>query len=181
MQIENLVKKLLNDSSVDEVLSSLQWISLQNDPILLDHLADTIISQAISNPNHSPTYLNLAKLTELSVTSVTKEEINFKDVFMKKSIIIFQEMERDISSKSKDNLVKAQLLGYLFNVRLVSTVLISYWLNTIQETHPEEHKIILETIADQVEIEFQRPIHDKQIDSLIQLMQERGIIQPKQT
>jgi hypothetical protein len=168
LEIEVIVNKLKVRGEVNETLNALKWVdAFPENKKMLDFLAATIIKHALS-PEHCSKYLKLAK--ELSEFSTNKEEIKFKDIFIKKSIEMYAELEKNTlkTAEEKDNI--ALFLGNLFNAGIISSTLINHFLIELKQ-QPKVMEKIQKTIEEKVKLEFQKPDHERHIDSLMQTLQ----------
>jgi hypothetical protein len=171
LEIEILLEKL-RVSTVDGLVNTFRWIDFKPENFaLLDLLATKIVEHAIvKSPDLCLKYVQVAKELENFKVNDSKEEIRFKDIFLKKATLIYKEIEVKGLKTAEEKKTAAVFLGNLFNVGIVSSVLMTHWLTTIKN-QPEIHQKMLKTIEDKVRLEFQRPFHDKGVEVLMDILQ----------
>lgn len=177
LQMHQILQKLPN-SSVDQIYMELKWLDGQaENKVLLENLATrTIACAVVAYPSSCLKYVELAKkLSEFTVNEC-REEISFKDIFIKKAIEKFDGMKNfTVSYSHTEKWLSAEFLGNLFNVDIISGVLVLHWLTSLIH-QPDLQLMMLKVIKGKVEIEFQKPLHNRCIDLLMEMLIENNIV-----
>lgn len=170
LQTEVLLAKL-KENDVGSVKSSLLWVnSVTENRHLLDNMAKFIINHALSPvSDYCLKYLQLAKELEDFTVNNPKEETKFKDIFIKKSVEIFKDLQKnkypDVGTREK----VAFFMGNLFNVGIITSALMAHWL-TATKSQVDVYGKMLKTIEDKVKLESERPVRDASINALMAKM-----------
>jgi hypothetical protein len=176
------ILRSLHFQSVDEILARLVWVNGQsNNKSMLEHLASRIIAYAVaSDQTLCLKYVELAKKIDFTVND-TREEISFKDIFVQRSTQKFRTMKEfgDTAFTLDEKLKTAMFFGNLFNVGIITSILMNYWVNSFHH-QPEVQLTILRVIKEKVQTEFQRPLCDKHIELLMEtLIEKKFVTQPE--
>jgi hypothetical protein len=171
LEFEILLERL-RVRTVDDLVNTFRWIDFKpENSSLLDLLATKIVEHAnVKSPDLCLKCVKVAKGLENFKVKDSKEDITFKDIFLKKATVIFKEIEATGLKTTEEKKRAAEFLGNLFNVGIVSSVLMTHWLTSIKN-QPEVHQKMLTTIEDKVKLESQRPFHDKNVEVLINFLQ----------
>lgn len=169
--------ELLEEIEMENVIISLNWVdSCSNNAALLQHIADEIIRLSLAAPytsSLSMNYLNLAKKLSHFTVSDTREVETFRDIFLK---VCFEYYEACKSNEQEFNKTKklSQFLGNLYNVGIVSSAFLSYWLRSLNSL---SQTMILQVIKSKVEQEFEKPEPELCILEMRTMLIERKLIQ----
>lgn len=163
--------------NVDMVYRALLWIdSHANNKSILKDLAFQIIE--FSSTQDPLKYLELSKKLSNFTVNDSREEITFKDIFIQACIEKFDAINKsNQTTAEKSN--HAVFFGNLFNLDLISAVLISHW-TVLLKNQSELQLMLLRIIKDKVLSECEKPMPQRNIDKLRMFLIEKEIIQPEQ-